>query len=226
MADICDHSDEKREVIVHEHQYENVCTCEACGNVRREYDYRAGGSRVVTKNDVDSAYTPRDVEYTGTYSDPGLDEAYQKYKSKRDAKMNLFLTLMASRKVSPPPYVVVNAMNTIDVIFNRHKSVIDFWHKVYDSHHQKAENINWEQHDHLYVQMLSEMARVLGYKNLQQIDIDKFYTPIAHGEQYLISQKLQQEFLRVLENTSHFVTLGKDWMQKKPDDKNQTTPQK
>ncbi len=43
------------------------------------YDYI--NDDVVTKNDVDSAYTPRDVEYTGTYSDPGLDEAYQKYKS-------------------------------------------------------------------------------------------------------------------------------------------------
>ena len=47
MADICNHSDEKREVIVHEHQFENVYTCEVCRNIRRTYDYRAGGSRVI-----------------------------------------------------------------------------------------------------------------------------------------------------------------------------------
>ena len=52
MDDICDHNDETREVIAHEHKYENVYTCGACGNIRHEYDYRAGGSRVVTKNDV------------------------------------------------------------------------------------------------------------------------------------------------------------------------------
>ena len=52
MANKCYHSDEKREVIVHEHQFENVYTCEACGNIRREYNYRAGGSIVIPKNDV------------------------------------------------------------------------------------------------------------------------------------------------------------------------------
>lgn len=52
MADICNHIDEKREVIVHEHRFENIYTCEACGNIRREYDYRAGGSIVVPKDDV------------------------------------------------------------------------------------------------------------------------------------------------------------------------------
>ena len=51
MADICNHSDEKREVIVHEHQYENVYTCEACGVIRRKYEYRAGGRIVVPKTD-------------------------------------------------------------------------------------------------------------------------------------------------------------------------------
>lgn len=51
MANTCAHSDENREVIVHEHQYENVYTCKACGVIRREYDYRAGGSIVIPKND-------------------------------------------------------------------------------------------------------------------------------------------------------------------------------
>ncbi|RKY94847.1 MAG: hypothetical protein DRQ01_01310 [Ignavibacteriae bacterium] len=151
---------------------------------------------------------------------------YSKIKSKRDAKMNLFLNLMANRKTYPPPYLTVNAMNTIDVIFNSHKTVIDLWHKVFDSLQQKPEIINWKQHDHLYVQMLSEMSRVLGYKTLQQIDIDKFYSPIAHGEQYLISQKLQQEFLRVLKNTSRFETLQKDDEDIAIKNKNQNPAQK
>lgn len=52
MADICPHSEEDRKVIVHEHVYENVYTCKACGNVRRECGRRAGGSIVVPQNDV------------------------------------------------------------------------------------------------------------------------------------------------------------------------------
>jgi len=50
--------------------------------------------------------------------------------------------------------------------------------------------------------LLSEMAKTLGYKNLQQTDIDKFYSPKAHGSQSELNYKLQTEFLRVLENTS------------------------
>ena len=51
MDNTCDHSKETREVIVHEHKFENVYTCEACGEIRKEYEYRAGGSIVIPKDD-------------------------------------------------------------------------------------------------------------------------------------------------------------------------------
>lgn len=52
MGDVCKHVKETRKIIVHEHQFENIYTCEACGNTRREYEYRAGGSRVIPNDDV------------------------------------------------------------------------------------------------------------------------------------------------------------------------------
>jgi hypothetical protein len=39
------------------------------------------GSTVSTSNDVVKAFTSRDVEYAATYTDPGLEEAYNRYKS-------------------------------------------------------------------------------------------------------------------------------------------------
>lgn len=151
---------------------------------------------------------------------------YQNYKSKRSAKMNLFLTLMANRRTFPPPYSIVNGLNTIDVVFHSHSSVLDLWHQYYDSLHQKAENVDWEKQNHLYLDMLTEMARILGYKNLKQTETDKFYTPIAYGQQYEISQELQNEFLRVLKGTSHFLMVQKDWQNKAQEFDNQNPVQK
>ena len=151
---------------------------------------------------------------------------YQSYKSKRDAKMNLFLTLMANRKTFPPPFSIVNGLNTIDVVFHKHNSVLNLWHQYYDSLHQKAENVDWEKQNHSYLDMLTEMARVLDYKNLKQTEIDKFYTPIAYGKQYEISQELQNEFLRVLKETSHFLVTQKEWQNKTSESDNQNPVQK
>ncbi|MDQ7818353.1 MAG: hypothetical protein RDU14_15100 [Melioribacteraceae bacterium] len=135
---------------------------------------------------------------------------YQNYRLKRNDKMELFLTLMANRKTFPPPYSVVNGLNTIDVVFHQHSSVLILWHQYYDSLHQKAEVVDWERQNHIYLDMLTEMARVLHYKNLKQTEIDKFYTPIAYGQQYVISQELQNELLRVLKGTSHFLVHPKE----------------
>ena len=151
---------------------------------------------------------------------------YQNYKSKRNDKINLFLTLMANRKTFPRPYTVVNSLNTIDVVFHKHNSVLNLWHQYYDSLHQKAEIVDWEKQNHLYLDMLTEMARILGYKNLKQTEIDKFYTPIAFGQQYEISQELQNELLRVLKGTSHFLVIPKDVQNKTPESDNQNPVQK
>ena len=151
---------------------------------------------------------------------------YQSYDSKHNEKLDLFLTLMANRKSNPPPYTSVNALNTIDVVFYKYPKVVSHWHKVYDILHQKIENINWESYNHHLLEMLSEMARVLGYPNLKQTDIDKFYVPDIYGKRFEISQKLQEELLRVLENTAHFVLHQKDIKSISLKDKDQNSEQK
>ena len=49
---------------------------------------------------------------------------------------------------------------------------------------------------------MSEMARELGFPNLQQTDIDKFYTPDVHGTQHDLNAECQRELLRVLKNSA------------------------
>jgi hypothetical protein len=133
---------------------------------------------------------------------------YQSHKEKREAKFKLFLNLMAHRKSNPPTFERVNSLNLIDVVFADHPKVLQLWHEYYDLLHIQPPNFElWE---HKHIDMLSEMAQALGYKKLKQTDIEKFYTPVAHGTQAELNEKMQREFLRVLENTASFVVTKKE----------------
>jgi len=64
-----------------------------------------------------------------------------------------------------------------------------------------------KQYEHLTLDLLSEIAKALGYRNLKQTDIDKFYSPVAHGEAFQISDSLQRELLRVLQATDQLAIV-------------------
>jgi hypothetical protein len=108
----------------------------------------------------------------------------------------------------------VNALNVIDVVFADSPQVVELWHNYYSTLSNPPANQNFEERNHTYLQMLSSMARSLGYRRLEQTDIDKFYSPIAHGNQQVLNMELQAEFLRVLKNTAHLKVETKDEMMK------------
>jgi hypothetical protein len=126
---------------------------------------------------------------------------WQNRKEKRDAKLRLFISLMAQRKTTPPTYEWVQALNLIDVVFAKDRRVVELWHELF----QLFENRERTQtQDHKYIELLSEMASVLGFRKLQQTDIDKFYYPQSYVDALLAQNKAQAEWLRVLENTERF----------------------
>lgn len=127
---------------------------------------------------------------------------FQGRKERKDQQARLFLILMAHRKSNPPTFDLVNGLNLIDVVFAKHRSVVDLWHQYYDLLSQSP--VNWHLAEAKYLDLLSEMAKVLGYESLSQTDISKFYSPVAHGNQAQLSQETQQELLRVLKASAHF----------------------
>jgi hypothetical protein len=130
---------------------------------------------------------------------------WQGRKQKLDAKERLFLTLMALRQSKPPAIEWVNALNTIDVVFVKDKPVLDLWHRYYEMLANPPVNQNFEIRDHLYLDLLSEMALAIGYK-MKITDIAKFYSPQAHVDQMLHNAELQVELLRVLKNSGKLKT--------------------
>jgi hypothetical protein len=124
---------------------------------------------------------------------------HQRRTERRSAKERLFITLMAHRKSVPPTFDWTNALNLIDVVYADNPEIVALYHRVYDT--LMMSPLNMQQYNHQYLELLSAMAMSLGYRSLQQTDIDKFYSPQAHGDQATLNAEVQNEFLRVLKET-------------------------
>ena len=133
---------------------------------------------------------------------------YQSHKEKRNDKYHLFTTLMAHRKSSPPTIDLVRALNLIDVVFAEHREIVDLWHQYFDLLCQDP--VNYQIADPKYLDLLAKIVTVLGYKHLLQTDISRYYSPKGHGYQFERNDKIQTEWLRVLQNTSSFVVTKKE----------------
>ena len=112
----------------------------------------------------------------------------------------VFYTLMAYRKSTPIAQDWVNALNLIDVAFHDHPQVVCLWHEYF------AMLLNWnntsdQDRVHKYLNLLEAMAKELGYKNIRQTSIDKFYSPQAFGDRVGTDARLRSELLMVLDNT-------------------------
>src|SRR2546427_6358352 len=102
---------------------------------------------------------------------------------------------MALRISYPISYDWANSLNLIDVVFGDCPNVVDQWHQYYTLLH--TQTANFEERNHKYLELMSAMAAELGFRRLQQTDIDKFYTPQAHGDQAFLNWQCQTEWLRV-----------------------------
>ena len=126
----------------------------------------------------------------------GLGIKYQDRKAKKDAQLKVFLTLMADRKSNPITKEWVDALNVIDVVFQDNKKVRHAWREYLDSLNEKSPQ--FESSNSFRLDLLSEMAMALGYKNLKQTEIDRFYSPKYFGSQMSRQEIIFQESLRVL----------------------------
>ncbi len=134
-----------------------------------------------------------------------LTLAWQRRSERHAAKEELFLTLMEHRKANPPSLDWVNAMNLIEVIFAGHEQVIKNWQALYNVLNNKSQ-VGTEIHQHTYLNMLSEMANALGYKKLQQTDIDKFYSPQVYATQAATNAEMQALMMEFFKNLNSFIT--------------------
>lgn len=132
----------------------------------------------------------------------GLGAFFQDRKSKKDAKINLFLKLMANRKANPVSKEWVDSLNQIDVVFQDNKNVRSAWRQLFDALHPRSPH--FDSQNSFRLDLLSEMANDLGYKDLKQTEIDRYYNPQAFGNQQQSQELLTKETLRVLTNSKAY----------------------
>lgn len=127
---------------------------------------------------------------------------YQDRKTKKDAKLSLFLTLMANRKTSPINKEWVDSLNIIDVVFQDDKKVRQAWLEYFESLHENSVN---NQNSAIYLLvLLSEMANSLDYGDLKQTEIDRFYSPQYFGSQMTRQELMTQEELRIMMSSKSY----------------------
>lgn len=128
--------------------------------------------------------------------------SYEKKRSKIESKRNLFFTLMRNRKSLVTTKDKVDAFNLIDVVYQDDRRVRQAWKDYLDALNPNSPNF---QNSNAYLlDLLSEMAQSLGYKELKQTEIDRFYEPQAFIDEWNSSKKIQSELMRVLDSSKSF----------------------
>lgn len=125
---------------------------------------------------------------------------YQDRKTKKEAQLNLFLTLMANRKSSPVTKDWVDGLNTIDVVFQDNLKVRHAWREYLDSLNDKSPH--YQNSNAFLLDLLSEIAQAVGYGNLKQTEIDRFYQPVYFGNEMKARTDLIQSLQTALNNVN------------------------
>ncbi len=127
---------------------------------------------------------------------------WNKRIAKENAKRALFFTLMANRKSLMISKEWVDALNQIDVVFQDDKKVRRAWREYFDSLDEKSQ-YNKDRESFL-LDLLSEMANSLGYKDLKQTEISRFYNPQAFSNQQQVASMINTELIRVLSHSKSY----------------------
>lgn len=128
--------------------------------------------------------------------------AWNNRSAKQKAKRDLFFTLMANRKSVMISKEWVDALNQIDVVFQDDKKVRRAWREYFDSLDEKSQ-YNKDRESFL-LDLLSEMANSLGYKDLKQTEISRFYNPQAFSNQQQVASMINTELIRVLSHSKSY----------------------
>ena len=128
---------------------------------------------------------------------------FQWWNEKRRSKLWAFHTLLGYRH-APLSEEPLRALNSIDALFYKDASVRRLWHDYFSMlNNEGLNNENgWRQRNTKYLEMLAEMAKVLGYgQKLTHLDIDRVYRPTGVAMAAERSEALADELLRVLRGT-------------------------
>jgi hypothetical protein len=124
-------------------------------------------------------------------------------KQAKDRKLQIFYTLMQTRS-ERLSYRHIESLNMIDMEYNGINNIIDSWNEYLDNLNTSCNDADRyhlnQARDQLFVNMLYEMSKYLGYP-YNKVDIkNKLYIPLAHSQEIKRTNKerLMQERINTL----------------------------
>jgi hypothetical protein len=135
----------------------------------------------------------------------------QDRKAKKDYKLSIFSTLMATRQ-APINDETVRALNMIDVAFCKEEKVRNLWHEYYEMLHNEGLNnpVGYKTRQQKNLGLITEMAKVVGYgEEISSLDVDRVYYPRGLGEVSSRNEEVMNALLRVLKATASIPVVGK-----------------
>lgn len=118
---------------------------------------------------------------------------WQDYSQKRATKNNIFNILMAYRfRLSE--YESVKALNSIQVVFYKHKNVQQAWKNF----KQETDRIPFDDKriEDTYIKLLEEVGKACGYRRIEWREIKDYYYPTALSEEINENQRLRKANLQ------------------------------
>jgi Family of unknown function (DUF6680) len=133
---------------------------------------------------------------------------YQNRQSRRFAKMNLFIDLVSFRHHIPLPWQYTVALNRIDVIFHKQNDIRHLWHEYYDLICKDQILDVPDRVNEKKIALISRIANHLGYNNIDQIFLQRYYQTKGSYDQIVGDNELKTELLRVLKSTDTLFLLN------------------
>lgn len=110
---------------------------------------------------------------------------YQAREAKYRAKLNIFMDLVSFRHHVPVPWQFFVALNRIDVVFHKQEAICHLYHEYYDLTLRDLTGVDGVLLNEKKVALITEMARHLGYNQIDQIYLQRYYQPKGGYDDYL-----------------------------------------
>lgn len=125
-------------------------------------------------------------------------------ESAKNRKLSIFYTLMQTRS-QRLSYRHTEALNMIDMEFNGIDDITYSWSEYLDNLNNYKDSDQWRtEQDKLFINMLYEMSKFLGY-NYTKLEIkNKFYSPQSHCNTELNQREIEQYLADILSHRKSF----------------------
>jgi uncharacterized protein YsxB (DUF464 family) len=121
-----------------------------------------------------------------------ITTVYNFYQQKRKDRMNVFKTLVSFQCTELSPQKT-EAVNLIRIIFYGDKNVMASYDKYINVLKKPAEHVTFDEIQDTYLGLLEEMAKTLGYKELNWKILKETYKPKG----VIDNEYIQKELMRL-----------------------------